>query len=258
MNFKSFAFAAFALTLGGFAYFGSSDEAEAKCRPTNPCANGPTATIDCPGGSVTVSGAAEVVCNKFPGGGQLVGIVGGGAGAKTSYQPPAPKQQHEKKIIRQEYTTKPAIQASVGGNSTLPSNGRCGSGGFDTGTKRILILDCPKNYLGVGANVTYVAGVPGQDSLIARGIILLQNSSAPNGCLWAKSVQRVNGYKFRGKMLDVNYVVIPAKGVLRPEGGISYNTDSGRVAAFEMRPGACGDGRKSVAMSINQLASIRR
>ncbi|PZP38822.1 MAG: hypothetical protein DI585_06190 [Pseudomonas fluorescens] len=162
------------------------------------------------------------------------------------------------KLVAFAATAVVAALVSLGSVSSAEAADRCGSGAFNAGTKRILILDCPKNYLGVGANVSYVEGVPDQDRLIAHGLILLQNSSAPNGCLWPKAIERVNhGYKFRGKVQDVDYVVKPAKGVLRPEGGISYNTDSGRVAAFEMRPGACGNGFKNVAKSIDQLIKIR-
>lgn len=251
-------FATFAVlaTLSIGAYFATpASEAEAKCRPSNPCANGTTAVIKCPGGDIAVSGNAEVVCKPYSGGGQLVGIVGGGTNPLPDVRPTRevraenPVQKPTPRTIRREQP----VQASVSGKN-LPSRGYCNSGAFQGDSMSILILPCPK-----GSSVNFVAGVPGQAQLIRNGLIALQNSGAAPGCLWLKQIRSTSGMDITFHAVPVRqlakYVVFPGKGVLRPEGKISYNSATGTVAALELTPGAC-KGRKSKPYSVAELIRI--
>ncbi len=246
---RFYGLAAFALIAAGTYFSLPASEAEAKCRNSNPCANGVTAVVDCPGGAVHVSGAAEVVCKQGPGGSQVIGIIGGGTAPMA--EAPAPKPVVKANKAR---TTVQATATATANAASLPTRGDCRTGPMRDEAITITILPCPS-----GSYVKYVAGVPGQATLIKHGLIAMQNSAAPDGCLWLKRVRKTQETdKWMNKKVTTTYVVIPAQGVLRPEGGISLRSNSGRVAALEIREGACGNGWKSKPHSLAQLLALRR
>lgn len=246
-NHALFGTAAAVATLGAFFLFSAPSEAEAKCKQSNPC-NQRTAVVNCPGGAVHVSGAAEVVCEPAYGG-QLVGIVGGGVSAEQPQaKPKKQKQVATETRIRKE---KPVQAAAAVPTGKLSTRGSCGSGAFQGDVTTIMIMPCPE-----GGSATYIAGVPGQQKLIANGLIALAGG-AGSKCLWVKTVKANNGgYTFMGKPVTTKLIVLPGNGVLRADGsGVAY-VSSATIAGLELAPGACKGRTKG--FSVNELIALKR
>ncbi len=114
----------------------------------------------------------------------------------------------------------------------------------------LTILPCPS-----GGNAIYVAGVPGQKTLLDHGLVALQGKG-PKGCLWIKLVKKNNGtYSIYKKKVTTDLVAIPAAGVLRTDGsGIQFRS-SASIASLEIKPGACAG--RSQAKTVEEIIALK-